>query len=210
MIRVRRVLSLAIALAVLSGGCPLPWTATGTTIGTVPGGGSSSSSGVGTSVSGGGATSGEQDFQDQLADQFPGCSEPGDVEAWRDEILRLVNLERARAGLPLLTHNQTLEDQAAQYACELIFYDFFAHRNPDTGTELPDRAAEFGYDYAAIGENLAAGQSTPAEAMAGWMGSPGHRDNILSPNFMELGVSVRTGGEFRTYWVQEFGQPRNP
>lgn len=147
---------------------------------------------------------------DALVGEFPDCTEHVSGDAWRDEILRLVNVERDRAGLNPVTHDQTLEDQATRYACELIHYDFFAHENPFTGTDLRDRAEEFGYDFMVIGENLAAGQSTPAQAMADWMNSPGHRANILNVDFTELGVGVRSGGSYGTYWVQEFGKPLSP
>ena len=113
------------------------------------------------------------------------CLEAASGDVWRDEVLRLVNVERARAGLDPVTHNQTLEDQATQYACEMIHYDFWGHENPVTGTDLPDRAEQFGYDYYMIGENLAAGQSSPAQAMADWMASEGHRENILEPGGTE-------------------------
>ena len=89
----------------------------------------------------------------------------------------------------------------------MIYYDFFAHENPFTRTELRDRAEEFGYEFQVIGENLAAGQATPAQAMNDWMNSPGHRANILNADFTELGVGIRTGGTYGTYWVQEFGLP---
>ena len=201
MIRIRPLLSLVTVLAVLSGGCPL---------GTDPNGGSSASSSGGSSSSGAGSILGSQDFQDQLAEQFPGCSEPADGDDWRDEILRLANLERERAGLLPLTQNQTLEDLATQYACEMIYYDFFDHEHAVTGSRPTDRATESGYDWLAFAENLAAGQPTPARAMADWMASEGHRENILSPQFTELGVGVRTGGQFQTYWVQEFGRPYDP
>jgi uncharacterized protein YkwD len=202
-----RILGLATVLALLSGGCPLGSFPDGTN----PGGGSASTSGGGSSTSGGGATQGGQSAGDELAAQFPGCSEPAEGDEWRAEILRLVNVERERVGLSPVTRNQTLEDQATQYACEMIYYDFFDHENPVTGTGLGDRAEEFGYDYFMIGENIAAGQSTPAQVMADWMGSPGHRANILQEQFTELGVGVRASENSKwNYWVQEFGRPRNP
>lgn len=155
-----------------------------------------------------GGTLGAQLAATDLTAQFPDCGEPAEGEVWRARILELVNQERAQAGLAALAHNAVLEAQATQYACEMIHYDYFSHINPFTGTELEDRAAEFGYVYVWIGENLAAGQSTPEEAFDGWMNSDRHRDNILAPYFTELGVGVRTGGEYGTYWVQEFGTPR--
>lgn len=146
--------------------------------------------------------------EDDLQQEFPSCEEPLDVEAWRAEILRLVNVERQRVGLLPVRHDAVLETQATQYACEMIHYDFFAHDNPVTGSSLRDRAEEFGYEFRIIGENLAAGQATPQQAMADWMNSTGHRENILNEEFTELGVGVRTGGEYGIYWVQEFGRPR--
>jgi uncharacterized protein YkwD len=204
--RNRHFLSLLAAFILLGGGCPLGTTPEDTAPDTT----SSTSSSGDSTTSDAGSTDATGDFEDQLSDQFPGCSEPEEGGDWRDEILRLVNVERARVGVSPVTHCQTLEDQATQYCCEMIYYDFFAHENPVTGTDLAERAEEFGYDYLAIGENLAAGQSSPAQAMANWMASDGHRENILNPQFTELGVGVRTGGEFQTYWVQEFGHPYLP
>ena len=210
MFRVWYVLSFVAVFAMLGGGCPLGTLPDSGTPSSNPDGGASSTSGGGSSSSTAGATQDNQDFEDQLTGLFPDCSESADGDDWRDEILRLVNVERERAGLSSVSHNQTLEDQATQYACELIHYDFFDHENPVTGTSLGDRAEDFEYDYYMIGENLAAGQPAPAQAMSDWMSSEGHRENILNAQFTELGVGVRTGGRFNTYWVQEFGQPRNP
>ena len=154
-----------------------------------------------------GVTQGTQSFADQLAEEFPTCGEPDDVELLAQEVINLVNEQRAAAGLNRLSYSQTLTNQATQYACELIHYDFFAHENPYTDSDLASRAAEFEYDYVVIGENLAAGQTSPEQAMTDWMNSPGHRENILHPAFTEIGVGVRSGGRYGLYWVQEFGHP---
>ena len=203
MASIRSILSLVALLAILSGGSPLGSTPDGT----ISDDGTATSSGGDSTSTDTGST---DDLQDQLAEQFPGCSDLDEGDDWRDEVLRLVKVERERIGVSPVTHSQTLEDQATQYCCEMIYYDFFAHDNPVTGTDLVDRSEEFGYDYLAIGENLAAGQSSPAQVMANWMASEGHRENILNPQFTELGVGVRTGGEFSYYWVQEFGRPYDP
>jgi len=56
------------------------------------------------------------------------------------------------------------------------------------------------------GENIAAGQPDPASAMAGWMGSPDHKANILSSAW-EIGVGYSSGsGDYVRYWVQDFGK----
>ena len=144
---------------------------------------------------------------DDLTADFPDCAEPVEADSWRAEILRLVNQERQSRGLDPVVWNQTLEDEATEYACEMIQYDFFAHVNRATGSTLTTRAADSGYDFWIIGENLAGGQRSPAEAINDWMNSPCHRENILNPAFTELGVGVRSGGDYGFYWVQEFGRP---
>lgn len=139
---------------------------------------------------------------------FPDCSTPRQEAEWQDAIMSLVNQERGRAGLAPVRRNTTLEAQAGQYACEMIHYDFFDHVNPVTRTTLGERASQFGYDYSVVGENLAAGQTSPEQVFADWMNSPGHRQNILDGRFTELGVGIRAGGDYGLYWVQEFGRPR--
>jgi uncharacterized protein YkwD len=155
----------------------------------------------------GGDTAGIATVGDALSVKYQGCDEPQEGTFWRAEILRLVNQERQLAGAGTVVLNDTLEAEATQYACEMIAGNFFAHVNPQNGSHLRDRAAEFGYDFWIIGENLAAGQRTPAEVVSDWMDSPCHRENVLNPAFTELGVGVRIGGDYGFYWVQEFGRP---
>ena len=177
---------------------------------------STGGSGSGTSV-GGSSTDGGIDLNDgaaaiadRLQTEFPSCESFSLANDWRDEILALANEERIAAGLSPLRRNAILEAQAEQYACEMLHYDFFAHENPVTGTTLRDRNHEFGYAFSFIGENLAAGQRTPREAMSDWMNSDGHRENIMNPRFEDLGVGIRVGGNYDIYWVQEFGDPAAP
>ncbi len=62
----------------------------------------------------------------------------------------------------------------------------------------------FGIKYTAAGENIAMGQRTASEVMNAWMNSPGHRNNILSPSFSEIGVGLAKGPNGRLYWTQMF------
>lgn len=156
---------------------------------------------------GGTVVGGSTALADELTSRFSGCGEPPEAQFWRLEIFRLVNHARAELGFAPLSQSDILEAQATQYACEMLFYRFFAHENPVTGSTLGQRSREFGYDYWIIGENLAAGQRSPAEVFADWMASPCHRENILNPAFTELGVGIRFGGDYGYYWVQEFGRP---
>ena len=140
-------------------------------------------------------------------DETAPCVTPEDPERMADQVLQLVNLERAETDLPPVSRNPALEHIADDYACQMIAENFFGHTDPITGYGPGDRAVVGKYAFYAIGENLAAGQQTPAEVMKVWMDSPSHRDIILDPKWTEVGIAVRVGGEYSTYWVQEFGAP---
>jgi uncharacterized protein YkwD len=135
------------------------------------------------------------------------CFVPEDPEVLADQVLQLVNLERAAADLAPVSRSHKLERVATDYACRMVEDGFFDHTDPMTGEGPGDRAFAAEYEYRAVGENLAAGQHTAAEVMKVWMGSPAHRENILDPRWSEVGIGVRTGGEYSIYWVQEFGDP---
>jgi uncharacterized protein YkwD len=64
-----------------------------------------------------------------------------------------------------------------------------------------------GYRFHRAAENIAAGQPSPAAVVAAWMGSSGHRANIVDCRLTELGVGVAVGGSYRVYWTQDFGTP---
>lgn len=112
-------------------------------------------------------------------------------EAYEAEILRLVNKERAAAGLSPLRRSATLASAAMIRTKEIKI--LFSHTRPN-GTDC------FTVSDEAYGENLAFGFSTAQKAMAAWMKSEGHRENILRPQFKTLGVGQQNG-----YWVQLFG-----
>ena len=135
------------------------------------------------------------------------CIVPDESDRMIDQVLQLVNLERADAGLAPVVAEPALQKIADDFACRMIVEDFFGHTDPENGHGPGDRAVMGKYAFYAIGENLAAGQETPAEAMRVWMESPAHRDIILDEKWSEVGLSVRFGGEFSIYWVQEFGAP---
>lgn len=123
------------------------------------------------------------------------------------QVIELVNAERAANGLDALTANDLLAKAAQDYAQRMADMGFFAHQDPYTG-EMPwDRAADAGYVYSYLGENIAVGQHTPQEVTDAWMNSPEHRANILSPNYTEIGVGVYEGGSIGIHWVQLFGKP---
>lgn len=121
-----------------------------------------------------------------------------------DRILTLVNAERTSGGLSSLTRNGLLDAAAQAHANDMRAYSFFSHTGSD-GSTISDRATAAGYSWTAIGENIGEGNLSPEDMMALWMNSAGHRANILSPNFTELGVGINDSGT--TLWVQVFGKP---
>ncbi len=127
--------------------------------------------------------------------------------AWR--VVELVNQERAKAGLLPLKWNDTLAAAASVYAQDMAVRGFFAHNSPE-GTTPVQRARQAGYEPYGwgelyVGENLARGFSNPEGAMQGWMASEGHRNNVLRPEYRELGVGVFTAPSGIKLFVQEFG-----
>jgi uncharacterized protein YkwD len=135
------------------------------------------------------------------------CIMPDNQPDLVDEVLALVNEARLDEGLAPLVLDPVLSDVADAFACEMIAGEFFAHENPRTRVSAGGRLTSAGYIYYAMGENLAVGHTTPEEVVAAWLASPDHRSNLLDPSWQEVGIAVRTGGEFGWYWVQEFADP---
>ncbi len=130
----------------------------------------------------------------------------GSIGAYEQQVVDLVNQERAAAGLPALKVNAKLSGVAEKKAEDLRDNNYFDHQSPTYGSPF-DMMKQFGIQYTTAGENIAKGQRTPAEVMNGWMNSPGHRANILNADFTEIGVGYVTDSNGGTYWVQHFIRP---
>jgi|GEM_PF-2434204 len=117
------------------------------------------------------------------------------------EVVSLVNVQRAAAGLSPVTEDATLDALATTRAQECM--TSFSHTRPN-GSSCFTILSENGVSYTACGENIAAGQQSAAAVMDAWMNSAGHKANILSSSFGKIGVGVVTGGSYGTYWVQLF------
>jgi uncharacterized YkwD family protein len=124
------------------------------------------------------------------------------VSDYAKQVVNLVNAERSKQGLKPLTINATLTKSAQAKAQDMHDKKYFDHNSPTYGSPF-DQMKQFGYKYSYAGENIAMGQKTPQEVMNSWMNSSGHRANILSPNFTEIGVGYVKDGN---YWVQQFGK----
>lgn len=117
-----------------------------------------------------------------------------------EDMLKLINAERAKQGLNALTTTTALTSAANARAKEI--YTSFAHTRPD-GSSCFTILPEFGITAGYKGENIAYGQPTVASVMNAWMNSDGHRKNILSANFKKVGIGrYKVGSTY--YWVQIF------
>lgn len=124
-----------------------------------------------------------------------------DSEA-EQEMFRAVNTQREKAGAQQLVFDDTLRDVALSHSRDMFERGYFSHYTPE-GFSPFDRMEKFGIEFNFAGENLALAPSTEL-AMQGLMNSPGHRKNILSPNFNKLGVGVIDGGIYGKMYSQEF------
>jgi len=119
------------------------------------------------------------------------------------EVVALVNQERAKLGLAPLKDNSQLSNVARTKSEDMVANNYFSHTSPTYGSPF-DMMKKFGITYNAAGENIAMGQPTAASVMTAWMNSPGHKANILSANFTEIGVGVAKDKSGAIYWTQEF------
>ena len=126
-------------------------------------------------------------------------TEDNEAKSFEAEVVRLVNIERKKAGLEELKHNWELSRVARYKSEDMRDKGYFAHNSPTYGTPF-QMMKSFGISYRTAGENIAKGQTTPAAVVNAWMNSSGHRANILNPSFTEIGVGYASGN----YWTQMF------
>ena len=119
------------------------------------------------------------------------------------EVIRLVNIERAKEGVAPLERRNDLEKVSAIRAVEIS--EYWSHTRPN-GESILSLIKEYGIKYKVIGENIASGQETPKDVVAAWMNSPGHRKNIMNPDFTGIGVGYYFDPtlEYEHFWVQNF------
>jgi uncharacterized protein YkwD len=154
----------------------------------------------------------------QLAEQpqevlipVTGCSpqENADFEA---QVLKLMNQERAKQGVPELKSQPQLAAAALAHSNDMACRGFFSHTNPDGKTPF-DRISAQSYDYRAASENIYGGDSnfySPTEAIKNWLNSPPHKKNMLNPVYTEVGVGAvyLAGTKWGGYMTVVFGTPK--
>lgn len=144
------------------------------------------------------------------ADQRQQLDLPSDLQLDPDpdaeaQMVALVNQERINVGLQPLTVDPRLIPVARQHSEEMFRLKYFGHQSPVTGSPF-DRLAAAGIHYTRAGENLAYAQSV-AVAHQGLMSSPGHRENILRPEFTRIGIGVISAGPYGKMFTQMFLTP---
>jgi len=124
------------------------------------------------------------------------------INSMEQEVARLVNIERQKAGLAPLTLSAELSKVARIKSQDMADKNYFSHTSPTYGDPFA-MMKSFGIKYGYAGENIAKGYNSAESVMNGWMNSSGHRANILNPNFKTIGVGyVKANGT--TYWTQMF------
>lgn len=124
------------------------------------------------------------------------------VSAIEKAVLDLTNVERQKAGLQPLQTDAKLMNSARQKSTDMASKGYFSHTSPTYGSPF-DQMKSNGITYKSAAENIAMGQRTAEEVVKGWMESPGHRQNILTPGFTHIGIGYDKNGN---YWTQQFIQ----
>lgn len=160
-------------------------------------------------------------ISEPLSPRAPEVSTPGPLRRLAEDrrgtltragVIRWTNARRAEAGRQPLAGNAKLNAAAERKLTDMFARQYFAHDDPD-GKGITIHVNAVGYPAVNLGENLALGNyADDAELVAAWMASPGHRENILSPRFAEIGVAVGKGvfrGQPTWLAVQVFARPRS-
>ena len=121
------------------------------------------------------------------------------------EVVRLVNIERAREGLPPVEMHPLLMIAAQMRAFESLETLALSHTRPDGRDWYTVLSEAPGLDLRSAGENLARGQRTPERVLKSWMNSPEHRYNIMLQEWHTIGVGIAQNNDGRMEWVQIFG-----
>ncbi len=132
-----------------------------------------------------------------------GAQAGGANSKYVQQVVDMVNAERAKAGCSPLTINAKLQAAAQGHSDDMAARDYYDHTTPE-GRSPGDRMTAAGYHWSTYGENIFKSPKDARTAMDGWMKSSGHRANILNCSFKEIGVGInfKSNGP---WWTQNFG-----
>ncbi|HEY3009836.1 MAG TPA: CAP domain-containing protein [Micromonosporaceae bacterium] len=126
------------------------------------------------------------------------------IELREDDVVALTNRERAKAGCGALRTDTRLHTAASAHSEDMAATNTMSHTGSDGSTPW-DRAEAVGYTQA-MAENVAVGYRTPADVVAAWLNSAGHRANMLNCDAKAIGVGLGYGRDGQPYWTQLFGR----
>lgn len=141
-------------------------------------------------------------YQDTPANDAPALVED-------DAVVCLLNTERARWRLPRLHQRERLDHAAQRHTNDMVARDYFSHTGAN-GSDPGARVSRAGYNWWVLGENIASGYPTPRDVARAWMASTDHCQNILSPDYRDVGVGVnprpvRSAASGPATWTTDFG-----
>jgi len=126
-----------------------------------------------------------------------------EMQSIKQQVITLVNQERKKRGLKPYQSNAKVTKAAQKKAKDMAANNYFSHQSPTYGSPS-EMLNQFNIDYSAAGENIAKGQQTAQDVMDSWMNSPGHRRNILSKKYNQIGIGVAKNERGILHWVQMF------
>lgn len=137
------------------------------------------------------------------------CTKPSNIAELQAGILAGVNAERAERGLGKLTMNKALEKAAQGHACDNAARKSISH-DSSNGDTLKERLKKAGYRLRLAAENTGRGFGTPERAVAWWMNSPKHKDNILLGKATQIGIGIAVSDapDSKLHWILNFGKPK--
>ncbi|WP_198372447.1 CAP domain-containing protein [Roseomonas rosulenta] len=133
--------------------------------------------------------------------------------ALQQAMLAEVNAIRARAGRAPLTLDPRLSRAALDHSFDMLRRNQLGHAGSD-GSDPGRRITRAGFAWRSYRENVGAGYQDLRQAMAGWMNSPGHRDNILAADVTQVGLGFAAGPGLmpgnipRLFWTMVLAAPR--
>ena len=145
-----------------------------------------------------------------------GCTAP--ESQIRQRALELINAARAEsrmcgtvsyAAAPPVTWNSKLAQAARKHSNDMASNNFFSHTGSD-GSSIGNRVTNTDYQWRTVGENIAAGQTSVAQSVEDWVGSPGHCRNLMNPGFTEVALMCveNRGSDYTRYWTNVLGTQR--
>ena len=136
------------------------------------------------------------------------CDADPSLDSEEQAFLQLINDHRQQNGLAALSPSDTLDRSAQWKSDHMANNNYFAHDDTPINRTWIQRIRDCGYGYqTSIGENIAAGMDTAAEAFDAWKNSPGHNANMLGAGYTAIGIgrAYNAGSTYDWYWSTEFG-----